>query len=110
MSFSQKSETSSLCITVPSYESAGPASLNNPSTGNSSALFGATAIWFIDESTRQWSYICATFSDYMRLMIAHLGILGWQTAFSSGGLAGTTKEWMCVFAKERLVVDLHNFK
>ncbi len=113
MSFSQKSEVSSLCITIPSYETAGSAvgsSSSSSSSSSSVSLFASTAIWLVDDSTREWCYICATFSDYMRLLITHLGVLGWQTAFSRQGLRSTTREWMCIFAKERLVVDLHNFK
>ena len=119
MSFSQKSEVSSLCITIPSYEIAGSAigsssssssSSNSSSSSSSVSLFASTAIWLVDDTTREWCYICATFSDYMRLLITHLGVLGWQTAFSRQGLRSTTKEWMCIFTKERLVVDLHNYK
>ena len=114
MSFSQKSEVSSLCITIPSYETTGSAAGSNIGGSSSSSsnvsLFASTAIWFVEDSSREWGYICATFSDYMRLLITHLGVLGWQSAFSRNGLRATTKEWLCIFAKERLVVDLHNYK
>ncbi len=117
MSFSQKSDVSSLCITIPASEAIGSAvgissssSNNNNNSNNSVSLFASTAIWLVDDSSRAWSYICATFSDYMRLLITHLGVIGWQTAFSRQGLRASTKEWMCIFAKERLVVDLHNYK
>lgn len=121
MSFSQKNESSSTSIPVSSpEESSSTAGVSGNSNSNSSGsgsggaamgtLFGSTAIWFIDENHRHWSYICATFSDYMRLMIVHLGIIGWQGAFTPEGLSATTKEWMSAFVKERLAVDLFNHK
>jgi tubulin polyglutamylase complex subunit 2 len=42
-------------------------------------------IWFQDLSCK-WYYIANTFTDYFRLMIMHLGIPGWQYAFTNAGL------------------------
>lgn len=64
------------------------------------------SVWLIDISLR-WHYICASFSDYMRLMILHLGIFEWQHAFTPEGLSMTTQLWMGIFAKERLCTNLY---
>jgi hypothetical protein len=42
-------------------------------------------IWFQDLSCN-WFFIANTFTDYFRLMIMHLGIPGWQYAFTKVGL------------------------
>jgi hypothetical protein len=61
-------------------------------------------IWLLDASGR-WHFVCFTFTQYLRLMVAHLGIYGWQLAFTPEGLPVVTQQWMNMFSKERLVVD-----
>lgn len=61
-------------------------------------------VWFVDQSSR-WHYICKTFTQYLRLLVIHLGIHGWQLAFTPEGLPTTTQQWMTMFCKERLVID-----
>jgi tubulin polyglutamylase complex subunit 2 len=65
-------------------------------------------VWFQDLSAR-WHYICSTFKQYMRVMILHLGIIGWQMAYSCDGLTPWTQYWMRLFCKERLCIDLNNY-
>jgi len=38
-------------------------------------------IWFLDDRYEQWTFLTSDFSCYFRLMLVHLGILGWQYAF-----------------------------
>lgn len=64
-------------------------------------------VWLIDLSCR-WHFIASNFSDYLRLMYAHLGIIGWQEAFVPEGLTTVTRQWMNIFCKERLLVDIFN--
>ena len=64
-------------------------------------------VWFQDLSAR-WHFISHTFKQYMRVMVLHLGIIGWQMAYTADGLPLSTQQWMRVYCKERLCVDLHN--
>jgi tubulin polyglutamylase complex subunit 2 len=61
-------------------------------------------IWLVDISYR-WHYICQNFSDYVRLLVLHLGIVNWQLVFTPEGLTSETIQWMHIFCKERLCVD-----
>lgn len=72
-----------------------------------SDAFSRNQIWFIG-ANGEWSYICESFNDYLRLMVVHLGILGWQYTFTPSGLPLSTLEWMNLFCKERLCVNLCN--
>lgn len=63
-------------------------------------------IWFID-TKRRWHYICSSFTSLFRIMIVHLGILGWTGAYTPEGLSLITQQWMNLFCKERLCVDLN---
>jgi len=62
-------------------------------------------VWFQDRSAR-WHFLCASVSDFLRLMVVHVGVNGWQLAFSPEGLSPLTQQWMQLFARERLVMDL----
>lgn len=66
-------------------------------------------IWLQDQSN-YWHFISSTFTQYMRLMVVHFGIIGWQMAFTSDGLSKTCMQWMNLYCKERLITDLaaHN--
>jgi hypothetical protein len=48
------------------------------------------------------------FTDYFRLMIMHLGIPGWQYAFTKVGLDPQTLQWFRFLAPERLAIDMEN--
>lgn len=61
-------------------------------------------VWLIDQSSR-WHYLCKTFTQYLRLLVIHLGVHGWQLAFTPEGLPNTTEHWMTLFCKERLIID-----
>ena len=61
-------------------------------------------VWFVDQSSR-WHYLCKTFTQYLRLLVIHLGVHGWQLAFTAEGLPSTTEHWMTMFCKERLIID-----
>jgi tubulin polyglutamylase complex subunit 2 len=61
-------------------------------------------VWLLDQAA-QLTFICSTFSQYMRLMVLHLGIYGWQLLFTSDGLPENAQIWMDIFCKERLLID-----
>ena len=75
-------------------------------TGSQPADKLVPEVWLLDLSG-QLHFISNTFTQYLRLMVAHLGIFGWQLAFTEGGLSETTQQWMGLFCKERLIIDRH---
>lgn len=62
-------------------------------------------IWFQDRSAR-WHFVSRTFSDYLRVMVVHLGIEGWAMAFAPEGISPVTRQWMGIFNRERLCLDV----
>lgn len=64
-------------------------------------------IWFQDLSCH-WFFVANCFTDYFRLMIMHLGIPGWQYAFTKVGLDPQTLQWFRFLAPERLAIDMEN--
>ena len=42
-------------------------------------------IWFLDRSL-QWHFLATSFTNYYRLLIAHLGLPQWQMLFTDDGL------------------------
>ena len=71
----------------------------------SSESYDSPEVWFVDRSAR-WHFLSASFSDFLRLMVVHVGIFGWQLAFTPEGLPPMTQQWMQLFARERLVMDI----
>jgi tubulin polyglutamylase complex subunit 2 len=63
-------------------------------------------VWYQDRSAR-WHFLSSSFSDYLRLMVVHAGVHGWQLAFTPEGLPPLTQQWMNLFSKERLIMDLN---
>ena len=47
---------------------------------------GSHSIWLLDLS-HSWHYLCSSFSDYVRIAIAHLGLRQWPYALTSNGLS-----------------------
>mmetsp|Transcript_1958 Transcript_1958/g.2552 ORF Transcript_1958/g.2552 Transcript_1958/m.2552 type:complete len:91 (+) Transcript_1958:34-306(+) len=56
----------------------------------------------------QWHPLTTDFTSYFRLALVHLGILGWQYAFTENGMDAQCEQMMRIFAPERLVVDMAN--
>jgi len=75
----------------------------SPSTHSSTA---DPEIWFLDMSSR-WHYLCPKFTHYLRILILHMGIIGWELAYTPEGLPDTSQQWMRLFCKERLCIDIH---
>lgn len=61
-------------------------------------------VWLLSASGTL-TYLCQSFTQYLRLMVVHLGVIGWQGAFTSAGLSEVTQHWMGLFCPERLLVD-----
>lgn len=63
-----------------------------------------TEIWFVDLSSR-WHYLCASFTQYLRLAVVHCGISGWKLAFTPEGIPPALEHCFSIFCKERLCLD-----
>lgn len=50
-------------------------------------------VWHLDFSG-SWAFVAASFSDYYRLLVAHLGVPRWQSIFSANGPDPTTSFWV----------------
>jgi len=75
--------------------------INNNTNDN----YSSPEIWYQDQFAN-WHYICNNFTQLMRIMVTHFGISGWQLAFTPEGLPLVTRQWMNLFCKERLTIDL----
>ncbi|CAN0403148.1 unnamed protein product, partial [Ectocarpus sp. 13 AM-2016] len=40
----------------------------------------------------RWHFLADGFTSYFRMMVLHLGVLGWQQAFTPVGLSPTTEQ------------------
>ncbi|CAN0091622.1 unnamed protein product [Ectocarpus sp. 4 AP-2014] len=61
-------------------------------------------VWLQDLSCR-WHFLADGFTSYFRMMVLHLGVLGWQQAFTPVGLSPTTEQCMRWFCPDRLLFD-----
>lgn len=73
--------------------------------GNTVNPYEEPEVWFQDISAR-WHFVSATFSNFLRLLLAHMGVFGWQMAYTPEGLPAETIHWMGLFCKERICVAL----
>ncbi|CEP01905.1 Knr4/Smi1-like domain-containing protein [Plasmodiophora brassicae] len=67
----------------------------------------ATRVYFQDLSSA-YNFVCDTFTEYMRLMVMHLGIARWQYAFTKCGLPPSSIQWFRLMSPERLHLDLRH--
>eukprot|EP00035_Acanthoeca_spectabilis_P009725 m.171570 g.171570 ORF g.171570 m.171570 type:complete len:270 (+) comp14817_c0_seq4:126-935(+) len=63
------------------------------------------SVWFADRAGT-WHYVARSFTDYIKLMTIHLGIPGWQYAFTTTGLSPISQQWFVVYAPLRLEMIL----
>ncbi|KDO24244.1 hypothetical protein SPRG_09880 [Saprolegnia parasitica CBS 223.65] len=77
----------------------------------SSSTLGEVCMVFVDDETvqvwlkdltNQWHFLAKSFSDYYRLMIVHLGLVGWQLRFTPNGLDPVTQQWFHLFVPGRM--------
>ncbi|XP_043189739.1 tubulin polyglutamylase complex subunit 2-like isoform X2 [Amphibalanus amphitrite] len=59
------------------------------------------AVWLLDRSCR-WHRLTDTFSDYFRMLLAHLALPQWQWKFTPYGLGHMAKTWMTLIAPHLL--------
>jgi tubulin polyglutamylase complex subunit 2 len=60
-------------------------------------------VWCVDNNKR-WHFICYSFTQYLRLAVLHLGIIGWHAMYFPEGMTMSTRQWMGMFCRERLCV------
>ena len=58
-------------------------------------------VWFQDGSCAL-SLLANSFSEYVRLLMLHLGLPGWQYAYTEAGLDPTCRQWLRLMAPDRL--------
>ena len=75
--------------------------------GADAASFATPEVWFQDLGCG-WSRIARSFTRYFRLLLVHLGIVGWQYAYSPAGIPPPTEQWMRLYCPQRLALDLRN--
>lgn len=59
-------------------------------------------VWFQDGSCAL-SLLASSFSEYVRLLMLHLGLPRWQYAYTEAGLDPTCRQWLRLMAPDRLV-------
>ncbi|KAJ3151299.1 Tubulin polyglutamylase complex subunit 2 [Geranomyces variabilis] len=59
-------------------------------------------VWFHDTSTRRWHFLAASFAAYVRLMVVHLGVRGWQLGWTERGMPQATMDWLAMYAQARV--------
>ncbi|CAM9690629.1 unnamed protein product, partial [Laminaria digitata] len=69
----------------------GAKSRESKGKGASVAELASPEVWLQDVSCR-WHFLADSFTSYFRMMIVHLGVLGWQQAFSPVGLSPSTEQ------------------
>lgn len=72
-----------------------PCSNCSSSSASSVALFDVrcTCVSRHDFAVLQrWYFLASNFTKYFRMMVVHLGILGWQQAFSPTGVSPATEK------------------
>lgn len=65
----------------------------------------AASIYFLESSTKKYYVLAASFTAYFRLLVVHMGVLGWQMAWTEQGLRQGTMDWLALFAPKRLRRD-----
>jgi hypothetical protein len=71
---------------------------------------GRAEFWYLDRSF-QWHYLASSFDNYLRLMLAHLGLPQWQMLFTADGLPPFLYQWYYLLAPGRLKVhEASNWK
>jgi tubulin polyglutamylase complex subunit 2 len=78
---------------------------NTSSIDSSNHYLSQPEVWLLDNNGGM-TYLCSCFTHYFRLLIVHLGMIGWQGIFLDCGLSEITQQWMNIFCRERLYNDL----
>ncbi|KAJ3232057.1 Tubulin polyglutamylase complex subunit 2 [Chytriomyces hyalinus] len=55
-------------------------------------------IWFCSTRSLQWYYLANSFSNYMRVAVAHLGVCGWPQIFTDMGVPQEVLDWLSLYS------------
>lgn len=58
--------------------------------------------YLLELNTLNWQFLAETFSEYLRMAIAHLGLPYWELCFSSFGLPSWTEQLFLLLAPHLL--------
>lgn len=58
--------------------------------------------YLLELNTLSWQFLAETFSEYLRMAIAHLGLPYWELCFSSFGLPSWTEQLFLLLAPHLL--------
>ncbi|KAI8898046.1 hypothetical protein BC833DRAFT_658118 [Globomyces pollinis-pini] len=61
-------------------------------------------IWLYSSTDSHWYFITHSFTCYFRLLVANLGIKGWQLAYTCTGIPSFTFNWMCYYCPAMIKV------
>lgn len=64
-------------------------------------------VWFQDLACH-WHFLAASFADYFRLAVMHLGLPNWPYIFTPAGLDTASEQWFRYIASDRLIIDMEN--
>lgn len=62
----------------------------------------APKIYLLEMETFKWQFLAETFTEYLRMTIAHLGLPYWELCFSSCGLPSWTEQLFLLIAPHLL--------
>merc|ERR1712137_1517478 len=76
------------------------------SAGEASSPCESSQVWFRDLSGSWW-LIATTFTRYLRILLAHFGVWGWEYVFTDIGLDPHAEQWLQFVSPGRRTVDLN---
>ena len=81
----------------------------NPWCGTTALIFhkgtsSPPSYWFRDRAGA-WFHISDSFTDYLRILVSHVGLPCWQYAYTRAGIDPISQQWSRLIAPERLAVD-----
>lgn len=66
-------------------------------------------VWYLDRSLT-WHFLATSFTNYYRLLIAHLGLPQWPMLFTPYGLPPSLMQWYYMFAPGRILIQQSNME
>ena len=96
-------------VFVPSFEASSSGSNVGDELTPTRSVLHKAQVWFQDISTR-WHIMADSFSEYSRLMTAHLGLPRWHYKLMDVGMDRPTTQWFNFFRPELLAMDLDKGK
>lgn len=64
-------------------------------------------VYLLEMTTYKWQFLSETFTEYLRMTVAHLGLPYWELCFSSCGLPSWTEQLFLLMAPHLLEKNEH---